>query len=155
MELPDTGKQCSINTCRKLDFLPFKCQRCAETFCKDHSTFDNHNCKNKPIDKHVPVCPICQEIIPLKVGKTSDELVDAHIQNGCVKPFVDKAYVNVCGYNQCKTKTLVPMICHGCNINHCIKHRLEVDHQCKGNSKKVITKNRNQKANADRGCLVC
>ncbi|XP_041376004.1 AN1-type zinc finger protein 1-like [Gigantopelta aegis] len=43
-ELPDLGKQCSVETCKQLDFLPFQCDGCGNVFCSDHRTKDNHGC---------------------------------------------------------------------------------------------------------------
>jgi len=44
MEFPDFGKQCANKDCKQLDFLPVKCDKCHALFCKDHSTFDSHQC---------------------------------------------------------------------------------------------------------------
>ena len=80
MELPEIGKQCALEICNQLDFLPVKCNNCSKTFCKDHSSLDGHNCEclksstdikkfkseDKPkcnfekCDKNVVTkCPIC------------------------------------------------------------------------------------------------
>ena len=45
MELPDIGKQCSMEICKQLDFLPITCANCRRVFCKDHSSLDSHNCQ--------------------------------------------------------------------------------------------------------------
>lgn len=40
------GKNC--HQCHRLDFLPFQCSFCKETFCSDHRTPDIHDCpKNR------------------------------------------------------------------------------------------------------------
>ena len=84
MELPDIGQQCEVDSCKQLDFLPIKCVNCGKIFCKNHSSFDGHDCKsfditseklkfqdtpktvNKPCSirdcekNTVTTCPICQ-----------------------------------------------------------------------------------------------
>ena len=50
MELPgigdQIGKQCEVETCQQLDFLPIQCAKCEKTFCKNHSSLDSHNCSS-------------------------------------------------------------------------------------------------------------
>ncbi|XP_077273156.1 AN1-type zinc finger protein 1 [Temnothorax americanus] len=44
MEFPATGKQCSVADCKLLDFLPFVCEHCQATFCKEHFNMVSHEC---------------------------------------------------------------------------------------------------------------
>lgn len=44
MEFPETGKHCSIKDCKLLDFLPFVCEHCQATFCKEHFHMISHEC---------------------------------------------------------------------------------------------------------------
>lgn len=44
MEFPETGKRCSMKGCQLLDFLPFVCQHCEATFCKEHFHVISHEC---------------------------------------------------------------------------------------------------------------
>lgn len=43
-ELPGLGKHCNFQLCKQLDFLPFMCDGCGNTFCSDHRTKDVHFC---------------------------------------------------------------------------------------------------------------
>ncbi|XP_045191831.1 AN1-type zinc finger protein 1-like [Mercenaria mercenaria] len=43
-ELPGLGKHCNFEQCKQLDFLPFACDGCGNTFCSDHRTKDAHSC---------------------------------------------------------------------------------------------------------------
>lgn len=45
MEFPDLGKQCGVNNCNALDFLPIECNFCHITFCKEHAEVSKHECK--------------------------------------------------------------------------------------------------------------
>ncbi|KYO31291.1 AN1-type zinc finger protein 2B [Alligator mississippiensis] len=44
MELPDLGAPCSEAACRRLDFLPLKCDACERIFCADHVSYARHRC---------------------------------------------------------------------------------------------------------------
>lgn len=46
MEFPDTGERCSIKDCKQLNFLPFVCYHCHDTFCKDHFHITSHKCSS-------------------------------------------------------------------------------------------------------------
>merc|ERR1712110_1246861 len=36
MELPHLGTHCSLASCNRLDYLPFKCKHCVKNFCENH-----------------------------------------------------------------------------------------------------------------------
>ncbi|KAK9891560.1 hypothetical protein WA026_015521 [Henosepilachna vigintioctopunctata] len=134
MELPDLGKHCSEVTCKRLDFLPIKCDACSKIFCGEHFQFRNHNCKKShERDNQVPVCPLCNKPIPLKHGESADDVVGSHIDNYCQSDPARnrrKVYTNRCSFKHCKAKEMVPIVCNDCKKNFCLKHRLQVDHQC-------------------------
>lgn len=44
MEFPKTGSRCSLETCQRLDFLPFTCDKCRAIFCKEHFHVSCHRC---------------------------------------------------------------------------------------------------------------
>ncbi|KAK3512100.1 hypothetical protein QTP70_030345 [Hemibagrus guttatus] len=44
MEFPDLGEHCSEKSCKRLDFLPMRCDACEGIFCKDHIIYASHNC---------------------------------------------------------------------------------------------------------------
>ncbi|GAV99961.1 sec14 cytosolic factor [Lentinula edodes] len=65
------GKQCSHPTCHLVDFLPFKCQHCQESFCQDHYKVAEHSCPNYDESKHnriAPNCPLCNEPVAIRPG---------------------------------------------------------------------------------------
>lgn len=39
------GSHCTFPDCKKLDFLPFVCDKCSSTFCLDHRLASSHDCK--------------------------------------------------------------------------------------------------------------
>lgn len=50
MEFPDTGERCALKDCKQLDFLPFKCDHCNLTFCKNHFNGESHGCSKSLSD---------------------------------------------------------------------------------------------------------
>ncbi|XP_074646519.1 AN1-type zinc finger protein 1-like [Tubulanus polymorphus] len=38
------GSHCAFESCKQIDFLPFKCSWCSQLFCKVHRTVENHLC---------------------------------------------------------------------------------------------------------------
>ncbi|VDP92061.1 unnamed protein product [Echinostoma caproni] len=137
MELPHLGTNCSYASCRRLDFLPVKCEGCHKLFCKDHYPYDNHTCTNPGIrDKQVPVCPLCNAIVPIRPGELPDVRVGHHIDTACQsKPALEmkgKIFSNACSFPRCKKRELVACRCDQCGLNFCMGHRNELDHQCKG-----------------------
>jgi len=133
MEFPDLGKQCCEKSCRQLDFLPMKCDACSLIFCKDHLQYDTHTCAGlykKNIQ--VPVCPLCNQPIPVSRGSVPDLAVSEHIENNCKVRSKEKVFSNKCNKSKCKKKELVPCICDSCKLNFCLTHRHPADHDCQG-----------------------
>lgn len=56
--------------------------------------------------------------------------MNEHIQNNCAD--LQSKTNNTCRRKGCTTKMLVPMQCPDCGCSFCVKHRLPVDHVCKG-----------------------
>ncbi|GAA5797948.1 hypothetical protein HPULCUR_003346 [Helicostylum pulchrum] len=133
MEFPDLGKKCTANACSVYDFLPYTCVNCKKIFCQDHFKLQAHDCpslQDPNMDIRVPVCPICEKPVPVKRGHDPNIRMNQHIQSNCsdLEPKND----NTCRKKGCTTKMLVPMHCTQCGLSFCVKHRLEVDHQCQG-----------------------
>ncbi|XP_004922831.1 AN1-type zinc finger protein 2A-like isoform X1 [Bombyx mandarina] len=137
MEFPHLGKNCSYESCNKLDFLPMKCGACREVFCADHFAYAKHECPEPNVrDVQVPVCPLCGAPVPGRRGQPPDLAVGAHIDNQCTSdPAVErrkKVFTNRCSYKSCKRKEMVPLVCSECALNFCLRHRHTADHLCEG-----------------------
>ncbi|CAO3613168.1 unnamed protein product [Mucor fragilis] len=140
MEFPELGKRCTAKSCNLYDFLPYTCVNCKKVFCQDHFKLQAHECPslNDPsMDVRVPICPMCEKPVPVKRGDDPNIRMNQHIQSNCsdLEPKND----NTCRKKGCTTKMLVPMHCPECGLSFCVKHRLEVDHQCKGKPAKAAT----------------
>ncbi|GJJ69901.1 hypothetical protein EMPS_02250 [Entomortierella parvispora] len=137
MELPSIGKHCSDSTCSQLDFLPFTCQYCKQTFCQDHWRLEGHACPNSQDatlkDQRVPICPLCDKPVPVKKGEDPNLRMEQHISAGCPEPAATVSkpiYTNSCNVKGCKNRSAIPIVCQKCRLNYCLKHRLEGDHAC-------------------------
>ncbi|KAM9393260.1 AN1-type zinc finger protein 2A isoform 2-T2 [Pholidichthys leucotaenia] len=139
MEFPDLGEHCSEKTCKRLDFLPMRCDACQEIFCKDHITYANHKCTSSyKKDVQVPVCPLCNTPIPVKRGEMPDIAVGEHIDRDCRSDPAQrkrKIFTNKCSKGGCKQKEMIRVTCDQCHLNYCLKHRHPLDHDCKTDGK--------------------
>ncbi|KAL2100774.1 hypothetical protein ACEWY4_002535 [Coilia grayii] len=141
MEFPDLGEHCSEKSCKRLDFLPMRCDACQEIFCKDHITYANHKCNSSyKKDVQVPVCPLCNTPIPIKRGEMPDIKVGEHIDRDCKSDPAQrkrKIFTNKCSKGGCKQKEMIRVMCDECHQNYCLKHRHPLDHDCKADGKAV------------------
>ncbi|XP_036408894.1 AN1-type zinc finger protein 2A-like [Megalops cyprinoides] len=141
MEFPDLGEHCSEKSCKRLDFLPMKCDACEEIFCKDHITYANHKCTSSyKKDVQVPVCPLCNTPIPIKRGEMPDIKVGEHIDRDCQSDPAQrkrKIFTNKCSKGGCKQKEMIRVTCDQCHLNFCLKHRHPLDHDCKTGSRPI------------------
>ena len=126
---PDLGHHCS--KCQRLDFLPSRCDCCFDTFCRECSSYEAHECSAQyKKNRTVPICPLCQEAVPVKPGEDANVTMEQHIAGGCPKPVKPAVFTHRCNYGKCKKKELVQCVCKGCGLNHCIKHRQPGAHRC-------------------------
>lgn len=144
MELPNLGENCQEQSCKTLDFLPFKCDCCGKVFCKDHYGYSKHNCtKSQEKNFQIPICPLCNNPVPFKRGELPDILMSAHIDRDCKSDPAEerrrKIFKNKCSLKGCKQKEIIQFECSSCKQNFCVRHRLEIDHEC---SKPPLDSNR-------------
>ncbi|XP_066487610.1 AN1-type zinc finger protein 2B isoform X2 [Tiliqua scincoides] len=136
MEFPDLGAHCSEPSCKRLDFLPLKCDACEQLFCTDHVAYAHHNCTSAyKKDVQVPVCPLCSTPIPVKRGEMPDIVVGAHIDQDCKSDPAQrkrKIFTNKCQRPGCKQREMMKVLCEQCHGNFCLKHRHPLDHDCTG-----------------------
>uniref|UniRef100_A0A0K0E2J7 AN1-type domain-containing protein n=1 Tax=Strongyloides stercoralis TaxID=6248 RepID=A0A0K0E2J7_STRER len=147
-EFFDLGSHCGYVDCRKLDFLPMKCDACSECFCGQHIQYLSHNCKKGlEKDNQVPICPLCNKPVPVGKNENIDIKMSHHIDSGC-KIKKKKIFTNSCNVEKCRKKELIPIECSRCGLNYCISHRFPKDHDCEkmntiSNVKKPMTQNVN------------
>ncbi|KAL9657516.1 hypothetical protein ABK040_016781 [Willaertia magna] len=137
-EFYDLGKHCEYENCHEKDFLPFRCDFCHKTFCLQHRTCESHHCPNQNIgDVQVPICPICNTILPFKNSrKDPNETVERHLMSGECNSKTSssstaptkKKLTTTCAFNGCDHKALIK--CKQCRLNFCVDHRLDFEHDC-------------------------
>ncbi|KAM3722545.1 AN1-type zinc finger protein [Dirofilaria immitis] len=101
-EFPELGKNCSLEACHKLDFMPFFCSTCEKYFCGEHR-FD-HGCPVENLDAG-------------QLGASSEG------SNKPLKPYL-------CSMNGCFISEIIRIDCQRCGLNFCLKHRYPDEHQC-------------------------
>lgn len=96
MEFPETGKRCSVKDCKLLDFLPFVCEHCQVTFCKEHFNTDSHECSKTENTKSVVeqsatsfLCSkeSCEDASPIEMpcANCKQHFCVAHRHHGCLE----------------------------------------------------------------------
>lgn len=141
MEFPNLGQHCSRESCKRLDFLPVKCDACSGVFCSDHMSYSSHQCQSAyKKNIQVPMCPLCNKPVPTPRGQEPDFSVGQHIDNDCRFTEGKKVFTNRCTVIKCRGKEAVPVVCSECRKNYCFKHRHPLDHNCTGSVKNVQRK---------------
>ncbi|PWA54840.1 armadillo-type fold protein [Artemisia annua] len=137
--IPDLGKQCSVDDCKLIDFLPFTCDSCHKVFCLEHRGYSTHQCPNaNRNDVTVVVCPLCAKGVHLVPDQDPNITWESHVNTDCDPSNYDKVTKKKkCPVKGCKeTLTFSNTIkCRDCTVDHCLKHRFGPDHSCPGPKK--------------------
>ncbi|KJE95962.1 hypothetical protein CAOG_06345 [Capsaspora owczarzaki ATCC 30864] len=133
-DLLSFGTHCDVKDCRQLDFLPFRCDSCTQTFCLDHRTYESHKCSAAPNqDIRIPECPKCQQKIQRPRGSDAAAQIQKHIASGC-RDLVLLAPRRKCNHKGCKNTEALSFKCNRCEHQFCIKHMRVQDHTCSSQS---------------------
>ncbi|KAJ0791966.1 putative transcription factor C2H2 family [Helianthus annuus] len=154
---PDLGKHCSVDDCKLIDFLPFTCDCCNKlnllrtieflylhgvlyfVFCLEHRSYITHNCpKANKNDRTVVICPLCAKGVHLIPNQDPNITWESHVNTDCDPSNYEKATKKKkCPVRGCREiLTFSNTIkCRDCTIDHCLKHRLGLDHGCPGPKK--------------------
>eukprot|EP00927_Polykrikos_kofoidii_P055941 TRINITY_DN50121_c0_g1_i1.p1 TRINITY_DN50121_c0_g1~~TRINITY_DN50121_c0_g1_i1.p1 ORF type:complete len:438 (+),score=59.08 TRINITY_DN50121_c0_g1_i1:33-1316(+) len=134
----DSGAHCSLDSCRRLDFLPFTCEHCSASFCLDHFRCADHGCPNgEARDNRVLVCPLCRQAVPLIAGQDPHETWQRHEGGGeCEarrRQVASSSAPGRCPAPGCREALSLSgsLTCPRCNLRVCLKHRFEDTHPCK------------------------
>lgn len=113
------GAHCEYSYCNQLDFLPFKCQSCAHTFCLEHRTEDGHDCTKKGAWAEQRRQA---ELAKTSAGQGKRMWEPVAVKKPCADDNCDKTIGT----------SLAPGVrCNDCRRDYCMKHRLKEDHDCK------------------------
>ncbi|KAF9523608.1 hypothetical protein CPB83DRAFT_951338 [Crepidotus variabilis] len=134
-ELLAVGKQCSHSSCNLVDFLPFKCHHCQDSFCQEHFKVDDHKCPKYDESQHnrvAPNCPLCNIPIAFRQGQDPNVRMDQHLETECsvTTGRVKSKSTPVCARPTCKKVLFSPIRCDKCRQQFCPAHRFPGDHTC-------------------------
>ena len=126
MEFSNLGRHCSIPNCFQQDFLPFECDACRKTYCKDHRSYYEHQCSQIPMGEEVYKCPICNKGITIISGQDLNLIISQHMDSSdCRKenlPSCPRCKVRLTGINSVN--------CNKCRQLVCLTHRYSDQHEC-------------------------
>ncbi|KAJ1986048.1 AN1-type zinc finger protein 1 [Dimargaris cristalligena] len=106
MELPQVGHNCALAKCGQLDFLPFVCQLCHQTFCLTHRLPLSHQCPS--------------------ATESPDTLTSG---SGPNQPRLESLKIP-CANSHCRTRSITIAVCPRCRQGYCFEHRHPDEHQC-------------------------
>jgi predicted nucleic acid binding AN1-type Zn finger protein len=144
MEFMNLGKRCSFPNCAQLDFLPFQCKLCKDTFCLDHRAYADHSCPEKLPEAQAISCPLCNFKVIVKIGKDANVEMSRHMEtDACkrialadekqrrkMKPANPARKAHGCHVRKCKKREHLQLKCKYCSHSFCTKHRFPTDHRC-------------------------
>ncbi|VFQ72211.1 unnamed protein product [Cuscuta campestris] len=136
---PNLGKHCSDKDCRQIDFLPFTCDCCQKVFCLEHRSYARHQCpKGNKHDVTVVICPLCAKGVRLIPNEDPNITWESHVNIECDPSNYEKATKKrKCPVPRCREVLTFSntVKCRDCEVDHCLKHRLGLDHKCPGPKK--------------------
>ncbi|KAH9971923.1 hypothetical protein BGW80DRAFT_407890 [Lactifluus volemus] len=130
------GRQCSHPSCLLVDFLPFKCQHCANSFCADHFKPASHTCPKYDESKYnrvAPDCPLCNEPVPIPPGEDPNVRMERHLTMDCyvMTGRSQKASSTPkCSRPKCGKVLFAQIQCDKCHQKFCPEHRFPSSHNC-------------------------
>ncbi|TFK61388.1 hypothetical protein BDN72DRAFT_778250 [Pluteus cervinus] len=130
------GKQCSHSSCLLVDFLPFKCQHCEESFCQEHFMVSAHRCPMYDETKYnrvAPDCPFCHTPVAFAPGQDPNIKMELHFTTKCsvlTGKSGRSSSTPVCAKTNCKKVLFSPIRCDKCKYQFCPSHRFPSDHNC-------------------------
>ncbi|KAE8694792.1 Zinc finger AN1 and C2H2 domain-containing stress-associated protein 16 [Hibiscus syriacus] len=138
-EFPDLGRHCSIQHCKQIDFLPFTCDRCNLCYCLEHRSYIKHQCpKGDNNGVTVVICPLCAKGVRLVPNEDPNISWESHVNTECDPSNYEKVVKKKkCPVPRCREALTFSntINCRDCGVDHCLKHRFGLDHNCVGPKK--------------------
>ncbi|KAI9573526.1 hypothetical protein HD554DRAFT_2056792 [Boletus coccyginus] len=135
-QLLSVGQQCSESSCLLVDFLPFRCQHCSNSFCGEHFLVAAHRCPQYDESKHnrvAPSCPLCNTPVAIPPGEDPNIRMERHISTECSVVTGKSGRTRsqpVCARGKCGKVLYAPIPCNACKKQYCPQHRFPKDHSC-------------------------
>ncbi|KAF9221559.1 hypothetical protein BS17DRAFT_784943 [Gyrodon lividus] len=153
-QLLSIGHQCSESSCLTIDFLPFKCQHCLESFCGEHFSVTGHRCPKYDESKHnrvAPSCPLCNNPVAIPRGEDPNIRMERHINTDCSVMTGNTGRLRsqpVCARGKCGKVLYAPINCNSCRKQYCPQHRFPKDHGCSSLSSNAAPSSKPQSASS-------
>jgi len=135
-QLLSIGKQCSASSCILVDYLPFKCQHCEQSFCGEHFKVESHKCPKydeSKFDRVAPNCPLCNQPVAIPPNQDPNIRMEQHLTKDCFVMTGKTAQarsVPQCARAKCSKPLYAPIRCNQCKEQFCAQHRFPADHNC-------------------------
>ncbi|KAF8558250.1 hypothetical protein OG21DRAFT_1433429 [Imleria badia] len=135
-QLLSVGQQCSEASCLLVEFLPFKCQHCSQSFCGEHFLVAAHRCPQYDESKHnrvAPSCPLCNTPVAIPPGEDPNIRMERHISTECSVMTGKSGRTRsqpLCARSKCGKVLYAPIACNACKKQYCPQHRFPKDHSC-------------------------
>lgn len=97
----------NCHKCQSVDFLLFNCPACNHKYCPPHRHAFDHGCST-----------------PSRVQASSSTTTQVALGK------------TACGFKDCLQVDILTSTCSDCKLIFCLKHRLDVDHECQNSSRK-------------------
>lgn len=153
----DCGAHCMHPYCQQRDFLPFTCNGCGKTFCRDHFRAEAHDCTEAgAADRRVLICPLCSKSVPLVHGESAEDTFAWHERSECQPCAAAPASKNRCPVKGCREKlTFINKFeCPKCKQQVCLAHRFEDAHACPAAQTAKASKNCGATASRSQTCAA-
>ncbi|KAI0304505.1 hypothetical protein B0F90DRAFT_1809310 [Multifurca ochricompacta] len=131
------GRQCSHPSCLLVDFLPFKCQHCANSFCADHFKPVSHSCSKYDESKYNRVAPDCEPTLQRACSHSSREdpniRMEHHLTRDCsvmTGRSLKTSSAPKCSRPKCGKVLFARIQCDKCFQRFCPEHRFPSSHNC-------------------------
>ncbi|KAF7314286.1 AN1-type zinc finger protein 2A [Mycena kentingensis (nom. inval.)] len=110
------GKQCKHSHCNLVDFLPFNCQHCGDSFCQEHF---KGRC---PLMPQIRCCQVQSRLSKLPLVQRRRFVMTGRSAKATTKP--------ICASNGCSKTLFARIVCDSCQKQFCPTHRHPSDHRC-------------------------
>ncbi|KDQ62328.1 hypothetical protein JAAARDRAFT_30226 [Jaapia argillacea MUCL 33604] len=130
------GTRCSDSRCGLVDFLPFKCQHCSQSYCQEHYLPDKHSCEKydeAKVNRVAPSCPLCNTPVAIPPGQDPNIRMEKHINTECSVMTGKSGKTKsspTCDRARCGKILFAPIRCDKCAHQFCPSHRFPKDHNC-------------------------
>ena len=129
----EIGTLCDHPFCGVKTYLPFHCDGCGKSFCREHRNYAEHDCPKGMAQASLSFCKICKRNIRVPPREDPERVMQLHRSSEkCIPRAKKEKRRRRCKAKRCKEIILIPFKCAECRELFCAKHRTPDTHACKG-----------------------